>query len=102
MDALELITWYQGHNSGLSAYIDGQLQVIRQALHEATWRQDECLFDWSMVGLITAERLSEDLLRVIYVDGEAREFLLKLLSAIVERREDGKNRLTEWDHYRTI
>ena len=102
MEALKLIEWYQGHYSGLSAYIDGQLQIIRQALHEVNWRQDECLYDWSMVGMATAERLTEDLLRIVFVDGEAREFLQKLLSAIAEKRADGNNRLSEWDYYRNI
>lgn len=86
MDALKMIATYQGQYSGLSSYIDNQLQVIRQALEEYAWRQNEDLPDWGMVNIATAEKLTEDLLRIVYVDGEAREYLIGLLSAISGQR----------------
>ncbi len=91
MEALKLIGWYQGHYAGLSAYVDGKLQEISQALHEHEWRRNEQLYEWSAVNLATAEKLTEDLLRVVYVDGEAREFLIGLLSAISNMRSTNGN-----------
>jgi len=100
MNALKMIGCYQGQNAGLSAYMDGQLQKIRQAIQESYWRRDEDSLEWSLIGVITAEKLTEDLLRVIYIEGEARTFLEKLYAAITELRGNlGKNRPYARDYY---
>ena len=100
MNALKMISWYQGRNAGLSAYMDGQLQKIRQAIQESVWRRDEDSLEWSLIGITTAEKLTEDLLRIVNVDGEARDFLEKLYAAISELRGTlGKNRPSARDYY---